>query len=171
MSSRPIFTEARIFESRSTTCASSRSLLLASSFSVAITCATELFNSGTRSRMSRIVFCSMSSGFSVDSIIPPNRALTEREILLNSPMMSLILYQEMCDLPWLLNSRAHICTLNGCEGFKIRRERETEYNSCCGIPSRRPWRSLLEALTFGPRRLAQGYGYGELDVPRLGQVA
>src|SRR6185436_8294073 len=35
----------------------------------------------------------MSSGFSVDSIIPPNRARIEREILLINPMLSLILYQ------------------------------------------------------------------------------
>jgi len=89
--------EARIFESRSTTWVSSRSLLFARSFSVAITCATELFNSGTRSRMSRIVCCSMSSGFSVDSIIPPKRARIEREILLISPILSVILHQKMYD--------------------------------------------------------------------------
>jgi len=39
-----------------------------------------IFNSGTPVAQSRIVCCSISSGFSVDSIIPPKSALIEREI-------------------------------------------------------------------------------------------
>src|ERR1043165_6560678 len=70
MSSRFILIDALIFESRSTTCCSSRSCFVASNFSVAITCATELFRSGIRSRMSRIVCWRMSSGASVFTITP-----------------------------------------------------------------------------------------------------
>src|SRR6185295_15813454 len=139
MSSRLSLTDARIFESRSTTCDSSRSLLLESSFSVAITCATELFNSGTRSRISRIVCCSMSSGFSVDSIIPPKRARIEREILLISPIFSPVLNQEMCDhfrgsqIPAPVYVRR-----TAAKGSKFNCVRETEYNRCCALPPRRP---------------------------------
>src|SRR5712692_7243179 len=86
MSSRFILIEALIFESRSTTCDSSRSLFFASNFSVAITCATELFRSGIRSRMSRIVCWSMSSGSSVLSTIPPKSERIERFILVHSPI-------------------------------------------------------------------------------------
>src|SRR2546426_9161359 len=53
-----------------------------------MTCATELFRSGMRSRMSRIVCWSINSGSSVFSRIPPNRARIERFILVHSPISS-----------------------------------------------------------------------------------
>src|SRR6185503_19813908 len=98
----------------------------------------------------------MSSGFSVDSVIPPNRARTDREILLNSPMLSLILYQEMCDLfpgpqipaPVYVRRRA-------AKGSKYRCERETQYNRCCPPAPRR--------LPF----VAQAAGSPRLDYERL----
>src|ERR1041385_7055929 len=77
---------ALILESRSTTCSSRRSLFLASRRSVAITCATELFSSGTRSRMSRIVCWRISSGSSVFSTRPPNIARSERLNLAQTPI-------------------------------------------------------------------------------------
>ena len=54
---------------------------------VAITCATELLSSGTRSRISRIVCCSTNSGFSILSSAAPVLARKTREILAHNPIL------------------------------------------------------------------------------------
>src|SRR5512132_776378 len=80
----------------------------------------------------------MSSGFSVDSINPPKRARTDREILLNSPMLSPILHQQMYDLvPGSQIPAPVYVRRSAAKGSKYQYERETQYNRCCRLAPRR----------------------------------
>src|SRR2546421_11778110 len=166
MSSRFILMAALILESRSTTCSSKRSLFLASRRSVAITCATELFNSGTRSRMSRMVCCKISSGSSVFSMMPPNIARSERFSLAQTPIFFSPSEPRRPDRPEVLHNLSRQKTLRRprgpehstsvrAEGFT--RSRKADHPplrvSISGLPRRSPERD-----GEGNRQTSKGKG-------------